>query len=428
MTKHKSLAKWQLLLAVALFIFVHDASADEKLTSASALEFANGGRTLFVADSDGGKIFAFELNDRQKAKASTPFNVISFSHKVAKLAGVNDRHVSFHDLAVHPVSGEAFVSMSIAKDGKRTPGIAVVSQDGSVSMFDMSSTKSSSSIALTQTPDDDVVFWRDIPAASFTVTDLDFRGENLYVSGLSTGEFASTLRKIPYPFNNSQTTTRVEIFHTLHGQIETRAPIRALEVVELEDEEHVVAVYTCTPLVTIPTSSLKDGVKISGKTIAELGFGNTPLEIVTFAATNQQQVKENFILIINKERGADLIKMEDVVAGNKKEGLKQPSATWGHMGIPSRLLPLSGVMQADDQDEQFLAMLRRNISTGDVDLISFRKGAYMRLSDFVSEYNFDDYKYLAKEQEGFRQYQNMLKNDEGFSKLARESDLEKRNK
>ncbi|MGI9289562.1 MAG: hypothetical protein ACR2P1_29625, partial [Pseudomonadales bacterium] len=60
-----------------------------------------------------------------------------------------------------------------------------------------------------------------------------------------------------------------------------------------------------------------------------------------------------------------------------------------------------------------------NIETGDVDLVSFRKGAYFRLSDFISEYNFPDYQYPAK-QDFFRNFQNLLKTDAGYPDLARD--------
>ena len=76
-------------------------------------------------------------------------------------------------------------------------------------------------------------------------------------------------------------------------------------------------------------------------------------------------------------------------------------------------------MQVADQDAQFLAMLKRNLTTGDVDLVSYRKGAYFRLNDFVSEYNFPDYQYEAK-QDYFRNFQNLLKADAGYLELARE--------
>ena len=194
-------------------------------------------------------------------------------------------------------------------------------QAGNVSQIDLSKLKNTS-IKLANTPDEGVTFWRDIPASTFTVTDLDFHDGHLYVSGLSTGEFASTLRKIPYPFKGVSKTTSVAIYHAVHNQTETRAPIRAMTIADLGGEPTVVAAYTCTPLVTFPVASLKDGAKVTGKTVAELGYGNTPLDVFQFSSMNMQTKQpEQFVLVVNRERAADLIRMEDLVAANKAEGL-----------------------------------------------------------------------------------------------------------
>ena len=131
---------------------------------------------------------------------------------------------------------------------------------------------------------------------------------------------------------------------------------------------------------------------------------------------NMQQERENFVLVINREMDADLIKLEDI--GAAKE-VSEPAPYLGAtVGVSTVSLPLSGVVQAADQDVQFLLTLKRNLDTGDMDLVSYRKGAYMRLSDFISEYNFPDYAY-AKDQDPVRQFQNMLKMDEGFKELVR---------
>ena len=50
-----------------------------------------------------------------------------------------------------------------------------------------------------------------------------------------------------------------------------------------------------------------------------------------------------------------------------------------------------------------------------MELVSFRKGSFFRLSDFISEYNFPDYAYADDPMStGVRMFQNMLKADEGF--------------
>lgn len=415
MFKTNKLVK-SMIAALSLSAVTMQANADALPTSATILEFADT-NTLFVADSDSSKIFAYNLPTVETAKSSESYNLVGVGTKIAKLLGVAASAVSYHDIAIHPISKEAFISLSYHKGTEKVSALIKANQQGKLEQVNLAKYHHTVK-TLAKTADDSVKFWRDIPATTLAITDLDYVNGTLYVSSLSTGEFASTLRKIDYPFSKADTSSNIEIYHTVHNQTETRAPIRAMEVLNLGGVETVVAAYTCTPLVTIPTASLADGAHVKGKTIAELGYGNTPLDIIHFTATDHTQKQEDFVLVINKERSADLIRVADLTTANKKEGLSTPEM-WAKAGVPTRPVPLSGVLQAADQDGQFIATLKRNISTGDIDLVSFRKGAYFRLNDFISEYNFKDYQYYP-EQEMFRNFQNTLKTDAGYPDLTRE--------
>ncbi|MEM6634463.1 MAG: hypothetical protein AAF667_01105 [Pseudomonadota bacterium] len=388
--------------------------------SASVLEFADG-QTLFVADSTGGKIHAYEL----PAPGATPdqqlpYNLLDLDQAVADALDVSIRSITYNDLAVHPVSQEAFVAATVMRDSSAEAAVMSVTRDGAVTVLDLADLPSTS-FEIDDKPDDGVTFWRDIPASTFTVTDLDFSDGELFVSGLSTGEFASTLRRVPYPFANGSASTGIEIFHAAHAQTETRAPIRAMSVVDIGGTPTVVAAYTCTPLVTIPVADLADGANISGKTIAELGYGNTPLEVLSFTAYDRQGNAQPLVLVINREMDADLITLPALETATAAPGLAEPVPYLGATaGVETTPIPLSGVLQAAEQDAQFLLTLRRNLDTGAMDLVSFRKGVYLRLSEFVSEYNFPDYEYADNQfSDQTRMFQNMLKADEGFPDLAR---------
>jgi len=406
--------KYLIFSVVALFV-TSSVSAGTP-ASVGAIEFADA-RTLFVADSDSGIIYAYTVPEGKAASGSSSHNYIGFGSAVAEIYGVTDRDITFHDMATHPVTGEIWASLSVRKNGETKGAIVRANTNQEINIVNLSKLENTSK-KLSNVANDGVKFWRDIPATTLAITDLDYVDGTLYVSGLSTGEFASTLRQIPYPFTEVNDTSSIEIYHTVHNQTETRAPIRAMTVLNLGGVQTVVAAYTCTPLVTIPVSSLTDEAHVRGKTVAELGYGNTPLDVVHFTALNQEQQPEDFVLVVHKERNADLIRVADLEDANKKESLSTPEL-WGQAGVPSRPLPLSGVLQVTDQDAQYLATLKRNLDTGDVDLVSFRKGAYFRLPDFISEYNFPDYQYKP-EQEFFRGFQNLLKTDAGYPDLQRE--------
>jgi hypothetical protein len=404
-----------LALSISAFALGAGLAQAQTLQSASVLEFADA-NTLFVADSVAGDILAFDLPQAGAApEAAAAYNLLDLDGLLADALGADVRGFRYHDLAVHPVTRDAYVSLTMAVDGAQEAAVVTVTREGTVTRLDLGSL-ASDTFSLQDPADDGVSFWRDIPAPGLTVTDLDFANGELFVSGLSTGEFASTLRRVPYPFGDSASATGIEIFHAAHGQTETRAPIRAMTVLDLDGVSTVVAAYTCTPLVTLPVGDLQPETNITGRTIAELGYGNTPLEVLPFSAFDMQGNEAEFVLVINREMDADLIALSDLTAAAAAPGITEPIGALGDtLGVATTPIPMAGVFQAADQDPQFLLTLRRNLDTGSMDLVSFRKGAYFRLSEFISEYNFPDYEYADNQMsEGIRMFQNMLKADEDF--------------
>ena len=109
----------------------------------------------------------------------------------------------------------------------------------------------------------------------------------LYVAGLSNEEFSSKLRSVPYPFAAVDNGTSVEIFHGSHGQLETRSPVYAFVPYQIERTPYLIAGYLCTPLVKFPVASLKPGSKVRGTTIAELGAGNRPIDMILYKQGRQ---------------------------------------------------------------------------------------------------------------------------------------------
>ncbi|MEO0525475.1 MAG: hypothetical protein AAF088_21420 [Pseudomonadota bacterium] len=130
----------------------------------------------------------------------------------------------------------------------------------------------------------------------------------------------------------------------------------------------------------------------------------------------------SYVLVVNREMDADLITMENLTTAAAGPGLAEPvsylGATSGVQTVPR---PLSGVVHMPDQDGQFLLALRRDLDIGAMELVSFRKGSFFCLSDFISEYNFPDYAYAVDEMTtGTRMFQNLLKADEGFTEQIRQ--------
>ena len=215
----------RLLLTASALAFMTNLALADMPQSAGILEFGPD-NTLFVADSTSGMIHAYELpSDGAAPEKDAAFNLLDIDAVVGEALGSQGR-LLYGDLAVHPVTREAYVTVTATIDGAEKSSVVSISREGSVQKLDLAAL-SSSSFELNDKAEDGVTFWRDIPASTLTVTDLDFANGELFVSGVATGEFASTLRRVPYPFKTESTSSSIEIYHAAHNQNETRAPIRA---------------------------------------------------------------------------------------------------------------------------------------------------------------------------------------------------------
>ncbi len=391
------------------------------LPGATTLAFGPD-NVLFVGDSRNAMIHAIST-EATELKDPVSYNFMAVDKVIADKLGVRPSDIMIYDMKIHPVSQEAYIAVKRGHAADAKSLIAIANPGNmDIRFLDISKanhTKVSIQNPVTETPN----FWRDIPANSLTITDMDYHNGIVYVAGLTNGEFASTLRKIAYPFNGTQkAVASIEMYHAVHTQMETRAPIRCMLFEDIDGESTLIASYTCTPLVTIPTKEINEGNHVKGKTIAELGFGNVPIDMITFMAQEMDGSFDKKLLITNKQRSASLISLRDLAEANKGNGLS--GFTQGPEGVEIFPVPLSGVMHIDEQNQMMLAMLRRNIETGGVDMISELKGAYFRLSDFVNEYDFDDYEYTegGKIWKGFH---DMIKPLEGYPELTSEMKAKK---
>jgi hypothetical protein len=214
---------------------------------------------------------------------------------------------------------------------------------------------------------------------------------------------------VDFPFNDLKvSTTSVEIFHAVHGQMETRAPIQTLTFVTLEDEDYILAAYTCTPLVLIPLEDLKDGAHIVGKTIAEMGYGNTPIDIIKFKSAAMDKVPYEGIILSNKNKSAQFIDLNDIKESNKAASIGY--AGIGEAGTARTTLPLTNLLQLDDQDDYHITSIKRNPDNGSLELLSYLKNVYFRLDEFVSEYDQPSYIYEGQQMQS-KTFQNMIIQD-----------------
>jgi hypothetical protein len=110
---------------------------------------------------------------------------------------------------------------------------------------------------------------------------VTFGPENILFVGDSRGDDGRPVLLRVDPSGTVEEVSLEEIRHVSHGQNETHAPVMVFMPHDIAGETHILAAYTCTPLVAFPVEDLADGARVFGKTVAELGAGNRPLDIIS---------------------------------------------------------------------------------------------------------------------------------------------------
>jgi len=373
-----------LLAAACVTASVNASAADIKSISRLA---AGPDDVLFVADWKTARVHAIALPPATHRGDGSAFNILDLEPLLARHLG--DAKLTIEDMVVRPGTGEVYVAVS--HGAAKTPALLRVTSDRVVHRVDLKAAKSTS-IGLRDAPTSDFKFWNDTPERSFTVTDMKWHDGELFIAGLSNQEFASTLRRAHYPFDSKQSVTSVEIYHTGHNLIETRAPIRAMSFATLGGKPTLVAAYTCTPIVTIPLDELKDGAHVRGRTIAELGYGNTPAAMISYSKTEQGKT-EDYLMLLNFERGTSIIPVSQVAAASAKPGIESLVPFGQITGLEPSSAPLVGAMRLDNLDDKSFIVVRRRLENDKLQLVSISKELSFRLSDFVSEYAFAEYRF-----------------------------------
>jgi hypothetical protein len=366
---------------------------------------------LFVADWKSARVHAITLPPAAQKPTGTTFNVLDLDSVLSKQVG--GAKITVEDMVVRPGTAEVYIAVSYG--AAKTPALIVVTSDQKARRVDLKAAKSTS-IALRDAPTSNYKFWRETPERSFTVTDMKWRDGELFLAGLSNQDFASTLRRIKYPFDSQQSVMSVEIFHTGHNLIETRAPIRAMSFATWGGKPYLVAAYTCTPIVTIPLEDLKDGAHIRGRTIAELGYGNTPADMISYSKTAEGKT-EDFFLLVNFERGANVIPVSEVEAASSRPGMDKIVPYGQIAGMDVTSAPLAGVMRVDNLDAKSFIVVRRQLEKDALQLVTIGKELSFRLSDHLSEYAFQEFSYKgdAFQLKYVKPRLDMILKDEGFA-------------
>jgi hypothetical protein len=311
------------------------------LKSISSLAFGPEG-ILFVGDSQDAAIYAIGTGDTKPIGGNGALKVDGVDEKIANMLGTTAKETRITDLAVNPASGNAYVGVMRGSGPDALPIIIRIDRGGKIGPFALTDVPFSR-IALSNTADDD-------KRRAQSITKVSFMNGNVIVSGLSNEEWASTLRSIPFPFATAEKGTSVQIYHGAHGKYETHAPVQTFTSYDINGQAHILAAYTCTPLVKIPVTEIKPGAKVKGTTVAELGNGNRPLDMIVY-----EKGGKNFVLIANSARGTMKVATDNI---GTIAGITEPVSRGQTAGLKYDTVDnLKGVVQMDRLDRNNAVVL-----------------------------------------------------------------------
>lgn len=304
---------------------------------------------LFVADTKAAAIVAIATGDTKAAPGDAALKAEAVNQKIAALAGTTADQIVIEDLAVNPISRQAYLAVTRGRGTDAVPLLVRIKTDGQPELVSLNHVAFSRAELPNPAPDQTTGQGNRAQNRRMeAITDIAYADGKLLVAGLSNEEFSSTLRSIPVPFGSVDQGTAVEIYHGAHGAFETRAPVRTFVTYQVGSVPHVLAAYTCTPLVQFALGDLQPGAKIMGKTIAEFGNGNRPLDMIVYRKDGK-----DYLLLANNRRGVMKVATEKIADA---EAITSRVAET--KGLAFEKVDWAGVSQLDKLGERYAVVVR----------------------------------------------------------------------
>ncbi|MTI21320.1 hypothetical protein E1176_09845 [Fulvivirga sp. RKSG066] len=370
------------LLIIAVFCYTVSTATEPfmkkgtpEIQSMGTLEINDNG-ILFIGDSRAGAIYAIDLEDNQKSNNQEAVTIDDLEGQIAGLLGTTADNVLIHDMAVNPISQNIYLSASRGRAGWTSKWhlpndlananvLLKIDNESNISVITLEDIYHSHIKLPNPIAEEKEHRWKKgVSNRVDAITSIRFNDNKVYISGLSNEEFAASMWIAPYPFKSDIEVSTLEIFHGAHGKYETDSPIRTFLPYNFDSNEHIIAAYLCTPLVTFETKELKNGTHVKGRTVAEFGSGNYPLDMVAYTNNNKE-----YILMSNSQLPLLIFDPQDV---NNYEGSITEEVEGYLGGVKYTPRSGSGVQQLDDLNEKFIAATQR-MPSGKLALVSLSK-------------------------------------------------------
>jgi hypothetical protein len=356
---------------------------------------------LFVGDNISGSILAFDFRSEKQKKKDFEINIYNIDAEIAAILGTAQGSVQVNDIAVHPKSGEVYLSVTRGYGLDALPAMLKVNGENQLFVIDLSQVKVTSQ-SLTKVPNsEDKIGLRGTAGSSPTpkevaksqrslrtlaIVAMEYHNGELFVAGISNEEFCSVLRRMPYPFDGTESISNIEMYHIVHDNYESRAPIRSMAVKSIDGKDQLVAAYTCSPLVLIPLEELQDSQKVKAKTVGDMGNGQ-PIDMVPFKMKGEEMLfvtnnsRSPMVIPVKGLNGARGVTKKDFKSGPKLD--VNPIMPYGPIG---KAVMFTGASLRIDllNDSKFIS-LNRDFETGNLDLISLSTFVPFKLHNIVGE-------------------------------------------
>lgn len=335
-----------------------------EIKSISSLAFGPDG-ILFIGDSKSAAVIAIDTKDKTAVEKAATVEIKNIDQKIASALGADAKNIRIIDMVVNPLSKKIYIAV---QSGDGTPALLTLEGDkvNAVSLKEIPF----STASIANAPAEDAKDRNNRPLREQVISDLNYADGSVMVSGLSNQEFASSFRKIAFPFTDKQDQATLEIYHAAHGRYETNTPIRTFTTAELNGKKFLVASYTCTPLVLFPMDELAPGKHVKGRTVGEFGAGNAPLDMITM-----KKEDDLYLIMSNSNRPVMRVKYKNIAgyAGSLTEPIKE---SYGTAGVEMVTLPVVNVLQMDKLDDTQVLVLQRR-GNGDLDLWTARADRWL---------------------------------------------------
>lgn len=328
------------------------------IKSVGPLAFGPEG-VLFIGDNAGASIFAIDVGDPGNSGPAGPIDLENLDSSLAGYLGCSRDDVQIRDMAVHPDSRNVYLSVMRGAGDAAIPVIVRIDGRGTISDVALENVSFSATAIEDAADEDDPREVTRVKLRTVTVTDMSYVDGLLLVAGTSNEEFSSTFRRIPFPFTGDTSSNSLEIFHVSHGKYETAAPIRAF--VPYQGNNSILASYTCTPVVQFSVSSFRPGELAHGKTVAELGAHNRPLDLISY-----ERGEDEYLLVANdrhpliKIACVDIDQQGPLTVPDQSLDSSPADPVTAPVGVPRQLLPQEGVRRMANLDDERVLMLQED--------------------------------------------------------------------